>query len=516
MQERQFLGIMAVCVLACSATAPATVYNLTPSDNWYGVISGSGLQPGDEVILQSGVYTTGSWLPIEHQGTAANPIIIRAADGANPIITKTTSAQNNMDIRGARHLIIRGLEITGASTAIRIQENGLGEDAKFVTIEDCHIHHTGANAITCNHGYQTYEGMIFRGNEINNTGGHGEAFYLGSNNDALGNTVSVFYNGLIEGNYIHDLVGGTISQGDGIEIKDGSYGNIVRDNIIFNTNYPGIIVYGTDGNPPNIIERNVIIGTNDNGIQAASEAIIRNNIIMDAGGSGIGSHHHQSAIPGNLEIMHNTIITPGHDTVHIYLAEPASGPITVANNALYNGGSGGLYLPGGTVVAGNAVSTNLSADFGNVANYDFFPVPGSVVIGAGNVAYVVVDDFNGTPRGGVADAGAYLYDPNGNPGWEIAPGFKVIPIPAGDANVDGCADGLDYIIWSNNYDQTGTTWKQANFNDDGITDGLDYIIWSNNYMMGCPPSSPGAVPEPTGLLLLAVGGLASLRRGRRR
>jgi len=84
---------------------------------------------------------------------------------------------------------------------------------------------------------------------------------------------------------------------------------------------------------------------------------------------------------------------------------------------------------------------------------------------------------------------------------------------AGDANLDGCTDGLDYVIWSNNYEPFvgGKTWGQGDLNCDEFTDGLDYVVWSNSYLQGCP-SLPGPVPEPTGLLLVALGSLALLRR----
>jgi len=82
----------------------------------------------------------------------------------------------------------------------------------------------------------------------------------------------------------------------------------------------------------------------------------------------------------------------------------------------------------------------------------------------------------------------------------------------GDANFDGCVDGLDYIGWTNHYGQDGG-WLSGDFSRNNHIDGLDYVVWSNNYWAGCP-GLPGPVPEPTGLLLIALGGVALFRRRR--
>ena len=88
--------------------------------------------------------------------------------------------------------------------------------------------------------------------------------------------------------------------------------------------------------------------------------------------------------------------------------------------------------------------------------------------------------------------------------------YARIEVCDGDANLDQVVDGLDYVAWSNNY-LTGDTWDKGDFDGDLTADGLDYVIWSNNYFAGCP-GTPGEVPEPAVLPLLAVGGLALLRR----
>ena len=53
---------------------------------------------------------------------------------------------------------------------------------------------------------------------------------------------------------------------------------------------------------------------------------------------------------------------------------------------------------------------------------------------------------------------------------------------AGDANGDGKVDGLDYVVWLNNYNKTVTTGAAGgDFDKNGKADGLDYVIWLNNY-----------------------------------
>lgn len=51
----------------------------------------------------------------------------------------------------------------------------------------------------------------------------------------------------------------------------------------------------------------------------------------------------------------------------------------------------------------------------------------------------------------------------------------------GDANNDTKVDGLDYIVWLNNYNLNVAGPSKGDFNNSGKVDGQDYIIWLTNY-----------------------------------
>ncbi len=294
-----------VCVLAATTWANhglAETYTVGPKDNWFRYLSANHLQPGDQLVLQEGVYTDPRRLVLTCRGSQNKPIRIRAATGQRVVFRRPDAKQNTMNLQGCQHLVLSGIEITGGAAAIRMGPDRMGNQCGDIVLEDLYIHHIGGEAVTCNFEGAEYQRMRFSRNHIHHTAGHGEAFYLGANEGK-----AVFANSIIEDNYIHHLNGRDISQGDGIELKQGSYGNRVSGNVIHDTNYPGVTVYGTAGQARNVIENNVIWKTGDHGIQAAADAVIRGNWIALTGGCGIYSREHQGARPGNLQIEKNVV-----------------------------------------------------------------------------------------------------------------------------------------------------------------------------------------------------------------
>jgi hypothetical protein len=518
---RSFLfGIVVSLAFASVASADSprgTVYNLSPADDWFSVIGCDGcakgdlLQPGDEVILQPGIYSDPRRINIFARGTAEHPITIRAADPNNkPVFQRpfdpTRSRNHVLNLEGSQYLTLDGLEITGGAWGIRIGStlrpanpaffpSGIDDrgplppaQAKFITLQNLYVHDTGANAITANMSGDIYEGIIIRNNELSHTGIFGEGLYLGCNNDAC-----QFFDGLIENNYIHDLNGPITDQGDGIEIKHGSYNNVVRNNVIHDTRYPGIIAYGTAGNgAPNVFEGNVIWGSETETMQIAADAIVRNNILFPGGGATFRSQNHQGATPGNLTIVNNTIISTNQEAIRV--ANTVTHPIVIANNAIYSRTNRAIRLPSlnrvtldrnvgsGSVspsipTTGFDASGNITTDFvdldWNGPSRDVYPAVLSALIDAGNPTFQPFDDFNGTLRAGNMDVGAYVFDSDGNPGWTVTSGFK--PGPDCDFNGDnGCnLDDVNLLLAALGTDNDALDMNGSS----GLIDQDDVDVW---------------------------------------
>jgi hypothetical protein len=417
-------------------------YNVHPaavdSEEEFETIANS-LKPGDELILDGGFYSQNGRRAVTAKGVADNPIIIRAADEEKPLLTRPADnidKHNNIEFVDCCHLVIRGLRFKGGSSGVRFIRG------HHITFEDCEIFETGNNALTMNSG--DCNSFVIRKNHIHHTGlsasgaTEGEGMYIGVHNGSYVTT-----NTLVEGNYIHHLRSTSDGGNDGIEIKFGSYGNIIRDNVIHDTNigrqYPGILVYG-GGPKPNIVEGNVIWNAGE-GIQVVSDAIVRNNIIFNCSVTGITAAPH-SAVPvmRNVEIVNNTIVN--HPRGALIRWSKASNMV-FCNNAVYcpqataidasgiDGASfSSNYIAGdlkGAVIDGTRFydGGSISSAFVSPDTNDYWPKPGSPLLNKGISDFTPKLDFNRTERMSPFDVGVYeSEDKMKNPGWRIQAGFK--------------------------------------------------------------------------------------------
>jgi hypothetical protein len=297
--------------------------------------------------------------------------------------------------------------------------------------------------------------------------------YIGCNDAAC--TVS---NSIFRGNYIHDI-GGT--QGDGIEIKTGSFGNVVSDNVIIGANYPAITMYGFAAGlgERNVVERNFVWGSNDNGIQVVGQVIVRNNIILDAAANGIQSKASQGFTPHDVDIVHNSIFRAGAACLK---TNDWSGQTNqrVYNNAVYCDGGLAVDINGGAPAAtfgGNLALGEVRAPGGFAAATGvgdlgapgsdppvFYPPVGSPLVNAGDAAFGAADDFDGTARtDGMPDVGAYERT-GASPAWTLDRGFKgSAPPPGVDAGVPDVDAGTT----------PGTDAGPTPGIDGGVTPGVD-------------------------------------------
>jgi hypothetical protein len=90
---------------------------------------------------------------------------------------------------------------------------------------------------------------------------------------------------------------------------------------------------------------------------------------------------------------------------------------------------------------------------------------------------------------------------------------------AGDANLDGTVDTLDFNSLAAHFGGTGERWSHADFNYDGVVDTLDFNALAANFGKSFPSSSVSTmtIPEPATLCATTlVGALMMMTASRRR
>jgi hypothetical protein len=363
--------------------------------------------------------------------------VIQGADGEARPVFKQTSAQNIWDVNGS-YFTVKGIEFTGGGRGIRLGEIS---NTSHVTFDSIYIHDVADNGFSANDYNKVYESITLRNSEITKTGHTGECVYLGCQDNHCRT-----FNSLVENNYCHDTTtDGSGSRGSGFQIKTGSYNNVVRNNVCYNTPGVCVLMYDDYNLGANLIEGNVALNVqSDNGIQVTAGAIVRNNIVIGFASYGIGVLNNQAmpnSSPRNLVIEHNTVYnTKG--TCLVLTSVSSDETWVVSNNAFYCGASAAVSIASGsltgTVFTNNAyrgsvptlpasniqLSATIAQVFANIANNNVYPAVGSALIKAGDSTHSTTIDFNGLPRGNPPTIGAYEFSADTNPGWAVQGAFK--------------------------------------------------------------------------------------------
>ena len=161
-------GVVPWFCLLCASACSGAVFEIRPAiaqeDEEFERVANA-LKPGDELILQGGVYSQTGRRAVTVQGTPDQPITIRAAEGQEPVLTRPAAENgryNNIEFVDCCHLVIRGLHFQGGSSGVRFIRG------HHVTFENCEICQTSNNALTMNSG--NCDAFIIRNNHIHHTG----------------------------------------------------------------------------------------------------------------------------------------------------------------------------------------------------------------------------------------------------------------------------------------------------------------------------------------------------------
>ncbi|NRA36578.1 MAG: right-handed parallel beta-helix repeat-containing protein [Planctomycetes bacterium] len=312
------------------------------------------LKAGQHLIIEGGTYSVNKVWDVILHGTAKDPIAISAAPRHKVIITRPDRKQNVMNVgmntqKPTAYVCFRGLEFRGGSSVVRFFH------CSNVWLDQCHLHDGGNVGLSAN-TYDTDHIYITR-NHIHDPGpasATSEGMYLGGNDGKV-----VMRNSVIAYNEVHDCHG---TQGDGIELKQGSYDNWIIGNRVYNCDYPCIIAYGNKGKGVNLIENNVCYQSQSEGMQVQGDAIVRNNLVINNDRVSFSTRDHQGSVQ-NLQVINNTFVSAGN-AVELRNWNNKTNMI-FANNACYSSGGAGIKIVGGAnkaKIAGNIYYGSIDGD----------------------------------------------------------------------------------------------------------------------------------------------------------
>jgi len=219
-------------------------------------------------------------------------------------------------------------------------------------------------------------------------------------------------------------------------------------------------------------------------------------LTFTAGNNQLSGGPYVTAVTGGTNVLYGQDTSAGTLVMNV---GRTTGPTNIASdplkNAVWNNSSSiftgtfGATRPAFITVGANSTDANVF-----VAGTTTTPLPAGGSVAAGTVTTIVRGDS-------LASLGL-----NTN----AAAGLK-----QGDANRDFSVNFADFLLLQANFNTTGKTWDQGDFNDsaNGAVDFADFLLLQANFNTSSP-APISAVPEPATLALgaLSACGLLAFRR----
>ena len=426
------------------------------------------LSAGDEIVLADGLYTADS-LEWSGEGTQDAPIIIRAAEGASPIVQIIANEDLTYDgtlvtISDATWLQVEGLSFVGSDDWRETEDPyyGMGiSNSAHVSLTDVEIGQIPYTALYLSG--DNSEILIERAHIHDTLGGSAISIGCGDASCWTSNTT-------ITNSWIHGI-GGEYNYG--IYLAPGSQGITVSDTILYDVEYGGVYYGSAELGLLNVFEGNAVWSTGHHGLVLQGSSRARNNLIFNVDGSGIYTSDPEWDTFSDIVVSFNTVVNTEEWGVTLYDWYDQSGMV-FANNAICNpNGYGATYeepeedtgvppsenmlssnvicglVSGLDSVAGHFVAGAGFTDFMDVEGWNFYPTSDSLLLNAADPsgeAWIPDIDFNGLERdGGSPDVGAYEWFGGTNPGWSVQEGLKEFAVlePEVEELVGGCCSSSE-------------------------------------------------------------------------
>lgn len=308
-------------LLVWSSAAPAKQVLAKPGENWCARLNG--LSPGDTLWLSPGLYERPCHIHVS--GAVAQPITLASKDpDRRAVLAYRGGSANVLDITDAHHLVIRDLDFVRTRRnvdAIRIRS---GSD---IRVENNRF--TAIAGISVAAGNGNTARITIRGNRFRRLAA--TAIYIGCHSgECRGEDIRV------EDNLIDGVMPAPGNVGYGVQYKLNSWG-VIRNNRVFDTKGPGIMVYGSrDDGPDTKVTANLVEGSRTDGgiVIGGGPALVTNNIVLHNHIGGIVAQDYQERdLQARVRIVNNTVIDNYQVGIHLQHWRAGRGNVLV-NNAI--------------------------------------------------------------------------------------------------------------------------------------------------------------------------------------